>query len=415
MKKFKRITSLFLAVIMCIALASCNYAQTVNIKADGKATVTAKITISEKEIKTLESADFSDANLDDSLSLSQIYATTFDEFIKESNKKGLTKTIDGVKYYSNTITQKFSNLDELNANLNCAGKFTKTDVWFYGNGAFGQPKDIRKMYKDQGIEITAEMSIKLPYKITETNFEKTDDYTIKYDEKATLGYVITEKSTADWTKAANKEEAIKSLAKKFYKPKKVSGAKVEYKTASSVKLSWNPLESMFVTGYKIEKKAGKSGKWIEIKTIKTNNIKNYDSNLRLFYTDKNISSNKEYSYRVRGYYKDSSFTVLGSYSTAKTIKTADLRTKVILSAKSSKGKVTLKIKNAVNNLTGYQIKYSTNKNFSKAKTVTTKKFPATVKNLKSGQKYYFKVRKYCKGASKNVYSDYSKTVLITVK
>lgn len=415
MNKIKKITALVLAIIMCIALASCNYAQTVNIKANGKATVTAKITISEKEIKTLESADFSEANMDGSLSSLPIDAATFDEFIKESNKKGLTKTIDGVKYYSNTSTQNFSNLDELNENLNCAGKITKTDIWFYGNGTFGQPEDIIKMYQDKGIEITSEMIYKFPYKITETNCEKIDDYTIKYDEKSTIVYAITEKSTADWTKAANKESAIRSLAKKFYKPKKVSGAKVEYKTASSVKLSWNPLESMFVTGYKVEKKAGKNGKWIEVKTIKSNNLKNYDSNLRLFYTDKNISSNKEYSYRVRGYYKDSRFTVLGSYSTAKTIKTADLRTKVILSAKAGKGKVTLKIKNTVKNLTGYQIKYSTNKNFSKAKTVTTKKFPATVKNLKSGQKYYFKVRKYCKGASKNVYSDYSKTVSITVK
>ncbi|MEE1003606.1 MAG: fibronectin type III domain-containing protein [Acutalibacteraceae bacterium] len=411
MKKIKRITSVFLAVIMCMALASCNYAQTVKITSDGKATLTAKITISEKEIKTLQSADLSEADADSLL----LDKSSFDEFIKESDKNGLTKTIDGVKYYSNTTTQKFSDLDELNASLNCAGKITKTDIWFYTNGALGESEDIRKMYKDAGIEITAEMIYTLPYKITETNLEKVDDYTVKYDEFAKIAYVITEKSTAAWTKAANKESAVKDLAKQFYKPKKVSGVKVEYKTTSSVKISWNPLESMFITGYKIEKKVGKNGKWIEIKTMKSDNLKNYDSNLRLFYTDKNFSSNKEYSYRVRGYYKDSSFTVFGAYSTTKTIKTADFKSKVVLSAKAGKGTVTLKIKKSTKNLTGYQIKYSTNKNFSKAKTVTTKKFPVTVKKLKSGQKYYFKIRKYRKGESKNIYSDFSKTVSITVK
>ena len=161
MKKIKRITSVFLAVIMCMALASCNYAQTVKITSDGKATLTAKITISEKEIKTLQSADLSEADADSLL----LDKSSFDEFIKESDKNGLTKTIDGVKYYSNTTTQKFSDLDELNASLNCAGKITKTDIWFYTNGALGESEDIRKMYKDAGIEITAEMIYTLPYNI----------------------------------------------------------------------------------------------------------------------------------------------------------------------------------------------------------------------------------------------------------
>ena len=53
MNKVKKLAALVLAVVICIAFAGCNYAQTIEIKADGKAKVTAKITISEKELEKL--------------------------------------------------------------------------------------------------------------------------------------------------------------------------------------------------------------------------------------------------------------------------------------------------------------------------------------------------------------------------
>ena len=67
--------------------------------------------------------------------------------------------------------------------------------------------------------------------------------------------------------------------------------------------------------------------------------------------------------------------------------------------------------------TGYQIQYSTNKNFKKGiKTIKVKKIKTTavtVKKLKPGKKYYFRVRSYktvkTGGKTKILYGSWSKT------
>lgn len=63
------------------------------------------------------------------------------------------------------------------------------------------------------------------------------------------------------------------------------------------------------------------------------------------------------------------------------------------------------------NATGYQIKYSTKKNMSNAKKVKTTNLSKTIKNLKSGKRYYVKVRSYRKlkvdGKTKTYYSKWS--------
>lgn len=64
-----------------------------------------------------------------------------------------------------------------------------------------------------------------------------------------------------------------------------------------------------------------------------------------------------------------------------------------------------------NKISGYQIKYSKNKKFSKSKTikVTNKKDTYTVKNLASKKTYYVKVRayKYSKNKHKNIYGNWT--------
>lgn len=68
---------------------------------------------------------------------------------------------------------------------------------------------------------------------------------------------------------------------------------------------------------------------------------------------------------------------------------------------------------------GYQITYSQSKNFKKGKknvvvnkNKTTKK---VIKNLKSGKKYYVKVRSYKKSGNKKIYGAYSKAKALKVK
>lgn len=404
MNKVKKLAALVLAVVICIAFAGCNYAQTIEIKADGKAKVTAKITISEKELEKLNALGALSESGADSANTS-LGINSFDDFKKESDKKGLTKTIDGVKYYANESTQDINSLDEL-VTLG-AGEFTTTEFWAYGSET-SETQQYMDTFKALDISFTAEMVVKMPYKIIKTNCEKVDDYTVKYDEKATLVYAITEKSTAAWTKEADTEKAVMDLGKAFYTPKKVTGVKVAYKNAKSLKVIWN-YPSSYVTGYKIEKKVG-NGKWQLVKTLSTMST-TFDTS----YTDKKISANKKYSYRVKAYYSDINFTVEGPYSAVKTIKTADLKTKPIVKANAGSSSVTLKLKKATKNVVGYEIKYADNAKFKKAKTIKVKKMPATIKNLKSGSKYYFKVRKYCQGTVTKVYSPFSKSVSVTVK
>lgn len=67
---------------------------------------------------------------------------------------------------------------------------------------------------------------------------------------------------------------------------------------------------------------------------------------------------------------------------------------------------------------GYQISYSTNKKFNKAKTVNISKnmiSNKTIKSLKKGSTYYVRIRTYKKVGKKNYYSSWSKTKKVKIK
>ena len=81
--------------------------------------------------------------------------------------------------------------------------------------------------------------------------------------------------------------------------------------------------------------------------------------------------------------------------------------------KDGKKKVTIKIKKA--SVSGYQIKYASNKNFKKAKTRNTRKTIYTIKSLRSKKKCYVKVRAYKVVKGKKIYGSYSKVLKVTVK
>ncbi|MBQ8076859.1 MAG: fibronectin type III domain-containing protein [Eubacterium sp.] len=70
--------------------------------------------------------------------------------------------------------------------------------------------------------------------------------------------------------------------------------------------------------------------------------------------------------------------------------------------------------------TGYQIQYSTSKNFTAGTTkhiisANHKKFVRTIKGLKSGKKYYFRVRTYKKTGGRTFYSKWSKVKTVKTK
>ena len=98
-----------------------------------------------------------------------------------------------------------------------------------------------------------------------------------------------------------------------------------------------------------------------------------------------------------------------------TITVTSAKTKI---NKISASKKALTIKwTKVKNADGYEITYSTNKNFTKAKKLTAKKTAtsATIKKLTSKKKYYVKMRSYKKSGGKKIYSHYCAVKSVKVK
>jgi len=84
------------------------------------------------------------------------------------------------------------------------------------------------------------------------------------------------------------------------------------------------------------------------------------------------------------------------------------------SVKRSGRKITLKWKKA-KNAKKYQVYMSSKKKGKFKKAMTVKSTKATVKKLKKGKAYYFKVRACAKNAGKEINGAFSKTVKIKVK
>lgn len=86
-------------------------------------------------------------------------------------------------------------------------------------------------------------------------------------------------------------------------------------------------------------------------------------------------------------------------------------------AKAGKKRMTVTWKRD-KNVKGYQITYAQKKNFKKAKNVAITKNKTTkkvIKKLKTGKKYYVKVRAYKKSGNKKVYGAYSKVKTVKIK
>ncbi len=102
----------------------------------------------------------------------------------------------------------------------------------------------------------------------------------------------------------------------------------------------------------------------------------------------------------------------GKKSTTASYKPGKVKTISAKNVKGKKIKVTFK---KVSKATGYQIVYATNKKFTKAVKIKTKKNTYTLKKLKKGKTYYVRVQAYRKVKGKVYYGKYSATKKIKVK
>ena len=91
---------------------------------------------------------------------------------------------------------------------------------------------------------------------------------------------------------------------------------------------------------------------------------------------------------------------------------------VIRKLKSGHRKITVTWKKQAKNVSGYQIQYGTKKNFKKAKTVKVKgakKTSKVIKKLKSGKRYYVRIRSYRIVKGKKYVSAWSKRKTVKVR
>lgn len=85
----------------------------------------------------------------------------------------------------------------------------------------------------------------------------------------------------------------------------------------------------------------------------------------------------------------------------------------VTSPKKAQLKVTWK--KQATQTTGYQVQYSTDKNFKKGNKTVTVKGAKTISKLTKGKKYYVRVRTYKTVNKTNFYSGWSKSSSVTVK
>lgn len=165
-----------------------------------------------------------------------------------------------------------------------------------------------------------------------------------------------------------------------------------------VTLKWGKVSG--ITGYRIYRKTGSSGKYTSIQTIKGNST--------VTFTDKRVVPNQTYYYKVRVYQTASGKNYYAASSNAKKAVTT-VTVPTITSGKYSSNVV---IKwNKVSGATGYRVYRKTGAS-GKYGSIATIKSNSTVsftdKKAVPNKTYYYKVRVYKTVGGKNYYSSSSK-------
>lgn len=176
-------------------------------------------------------------------------------------------------------------------------------------------------------------------------------------------------------------------------------SKVVLVTKDQATISWSAVNG--AKSYQIFKQVKGTNQFILIGTTKG-----------LSFTDKDVKAGN-CTYKIRaifGDYEDAEVQLVG---------VMDFKAKPKAKAPKIKAKKKLKvtIKKKIANATGYQIKYSLKKNMKKAKTkyLASNKKTLTIKKLKSGKKYYIRVRAYQTINGKKYYGNWSKVIKKTVR
>nr|MCR5652339.1 fibronectin type III domain-containing protein [Ruminococcus sp.] len=187
------------------------------------------------------------------------------------------------------------------------------------------------------------------------------------------------------------------------KPVAVKSLKAVSST-NQIELTWDKLNG--ATSYQIEEFDNYSNSYNVIDTVKTNS-----------YSDYLLDEGVEYKLRVRAGTKIDDRMVYGNCSDI-TVSTFYKEVKLKSAKTTAKSKAAVKWTAKTSDTKGYFVEYSENRSFKdKQKLKITGKTAdsAVIKKLKSGVKYYFRVRSYNRKIGKYFYSLYSSTKSAVIK
>ena len=239
-----------------------------------------------------------------------------------------------------------------------------------------------------------------------TKFVRNSDYTLKYENNVECGtatVTITPKTKYYVNLNQNRGTFAKGAKTVTYKivPASVGTVKYSNVTTDSLTLKWN--KSKGADGYQIYR---------------------YDVTKKKYVLKKTVKSGSTLSAEITGLYYGSRYTFkVVPYAEVEengtVVKYKGEATYCYTATKPNKSKITsitagdnsIKVKWASRKCDGYEILYATNSSFDNAKKITINSSSTTVrtiKNLKSEEKYYVKVRAFKKTKDgKIVYGAYS--------
>ncbi|MCB6993456.1 hypothetical protein LI177_08185 [bacterium 210820-DFI.6.37] len=231
---------------------------------------------------------------------------------------------------------------------------------------------------------------------SEEMLEQLDD--IYWDAEEALYYAQTrDQAQKIYDTAISKMKAVPTKKEEIAAIQKIVPKikSVKSKDSASVKVSWKKVKG--ATGYTVYRSASAKGKYKEIKDIKGTSM-----------TDTGLKLGKTYYYKVRAYKTIDRKNYYSKYSAS--AKGMPMLAKAVVTlSKSAGGAVSVKwkkIKGArgfeIYRATSYNGKYSRVKVIKDGSAISWKDT-----SVKKGQKYYYKVRGYCKLGGKTKYSPYS--------
>lgn len=174
-----------------------------------------------------------------------------------------------------------------------------------------------------------------------------------------------------------------------------------------VTLTWD--KQTAANGYEVFKYDASSKKYVLYKNITNPNTNTCKVT--------GLASNKKYSFKVRAYQIDDSEKTYASFGAVVSQYTSIAKPK-LNSAKSTSKKKIKASWSKVGGASGYQVMWSTYKNFSKnykTKSVKAKYSSKTVTTAQSKKTYYVRVRAYKTVNGKKVYSQWSSTKKVKTK